>query len=112
MLFDFFIKASLDLRILDDSFNDQIAVLQLRQIVFEVSHSDERSKIGSEEGRGFGFLGGFEPRASDLVPIARLITRNNVEQQRRDSGIGEMRGELCAHSSGAEHSSFFDGYHG
>ena len=79
MLFNFFIKAALDFEILDDRFDDQIKVFQLQQIVFEVSQSDERSKIGSEEGCGFGFLCSLKPGASDLVSIVRLITWNNVE---------------------------------
>ena len=52
MLFDFFIKTSLDFEILYYSFNDQIAVFELGQIVFKVSYCDEGSAIGCEKGRG------------------------------------------------------------
>ena len=56
----------------DDRFDDQITVFQLQQIVFEVSHSDERSKIGSEEGCGFGFLCSLETRARYAISIRFL----------------------------------------
>ena len=59
MLLNFFEKAAFDFKILDDCFNDQVAVFQLRQVVFEVSDGDEGSAIGSKERRGFGFLRGF-----------------------------------------------------
>ena len=70
MLLNFFIKAALDLEVLDDSFDNQIAVFQLRQMVFEVSHSYEGSEVSSEEGSGFCFLRGLEAGASDGVAIS------------------------------------------
>jgi len=37
MLLDLFIQAALDLRILDDCFDDQIAVFEPGKIVFEIT---------------------------------------------------------------------------
>ena len=45
MLLDSFVQAAFDLRILDDGFDDQIAVFEFCQIVFEVPDGDERSAI-------------------------------------------------------------------
>ncbi len=73
MLFDFLVEAAFDVEILDDCFEDQVTVFELRQIVFKVSHRNESSAIGGEEGRGLGFPGGFEPGACDGVSILRGI---------------------------------------
>ena len=41
MLFDTFKKRALDVEVLDDGFNDQIAVFDLCEVVVEVSGRDE-----------------------------------------------------------------------
>ena len=51
LLLDLLVQAAFDFEVLDDCFDDQIAIFQLRQVVFKVSYADERSEIGSEEGR-------------------------------------------------------------
>ena len=40
-----FVQAAFDVGILDDGFDDQIAVFEFCQVVFEVADCDERCKI-------------------------------------------------------------------
>ena len=44
MLLDAFVQAAFDLEILDDGFDDQIAVFQLGEVVFEVTDRYERTQ--------------------------------------------------------------------
>src|SRR5438105_15602805 len=76
MLLDLFVQAAFDFEILDYRFDDQVAVFQFRQIVFEVSYGNQRSKIGSEEGGGFGFFRGFQSGAGDPAAILRSRFRS------------------------------------
>ena len=50
MLFDLLVEAAFDLEVLDDSFDDQVTVLQFRQVVIEITHGDQRRTVGSKEG--------------------------------------------------------------
>jgi len=56
MLLNFFVKAAFDFKILDDCFNDQVAVFQLREVVFEVSDGDEGSALGGKDAAGLAFF--------------------------------------------------------
>ena len=49
MLLDFFKQIALDVQVLDDGFDDQIAFFQPGQIVFEVTDSDEGRTLGGKE---------------------------------------------------------------
>ncbi len=69
MLFNLFVKLALDCQILDDGFDDQITVFQLRQVVFKVSYADERGEISSEERRGLGFFRRFKAGAGNAIAI-------------------------------------------
>ncbi len=75
------VEAAFDFEILDDGFDDQVAVFEFRQIVFKVSDSDERGAIGGKEGGGFGFPGGFKSGARDalrsLLRDGRLSTASS-----------------------------------
>ena len=111
MLFHFFIQAAFDVEVFDDSFDNQIAVFELRQIVFKVSDRDECSTLRSEEGRRFRFFCGFEPGASNLISIC-FVLRNDIEQERRNSRVSQVSGDLRPHRARAQDSSFFDLNHG
>ena len=41
MLFDSFIERAFDVEVLHDCFDDQVAVLDLREIVIKISYGDE-----------------------------------------------------------------------
>ena len=72
MLLDSFVKAPFDFQILDDRFDDQVAVFQFREIVFEVSDGDEGSEISDKKGGGLRFVRGLETRASNAIAIKFL----------------------------------------
>src|SRR5436190_21330565 len=69
VLLDFFVEAAFNVETLDDRFNDQIAVFESWQIVFEIPNCYEGSKIRGKECCGFGFLRGFQTGASYSVAI-------------------------------------------
>ena len=60
-------EPALDLKVLDDGLDDEVAVLYPRQVVVEVADGDERRGFGCEEGRGLRPLSGLKPRARDAV---------------------------------------------
>jgi hypothetical protein len=66
-------QLSLDVEILDDGLDDEIAVFQLRHVVIEVADRDEaRARRGEERG-GLGLLRGFESGARHAVAhLARV----------------------------------------
>ncbi len=41
-------------------------------------------------------------------PFGIALLRGKVEEQCRDAGVGEMRGDLRAHDAGAEHGGLAD----
>src|SRR6185436_2996806 len=109
MLLDFLVQSAFDVEVLDHGLDNEVTVFQLRQIVFKISERDEGSEIGSEKGGRFGFLCRFISGARNLVaidcggtsPTVREYSRtllsflgNDIEQERRDTCVGEMRGDL------------------
>ena len=72
MLLDLFVQAAFDVDAFDHGFDDQIAVFQFRQIVFEVSDRHEGSEISDKKGGGLRFVRGLETRASNAIAIKFL----------------------------------------
>ena len=56
MLFYSLVQLALDVQVFDDRFDDQIAVFQFGQVVFEVSNPDQRPASGVKKAAGFAFL--------------------------------------------------------
>ena len=59
MLLDFLVKAAFDVQVLDDCLDNQVALFQFRQVVFEVSNCDQRSQLRNEKRRRPRFLCSF-----------------------------------------------------
>ena len=66
-----------------------------RKAVVEAAGRDQLPGVGREERIGL-------ERARALQPLLGGVGRD-VEQQRRNAGVGEVRGNLGAHGAGAEH---------
>ena len=67
MLLDPLVEFAFDLQVFNHGLDDQIVILQLSKIIFEVSDSNQRSEVGREECRRLGFPGCFQPGASNAV---------------------------------------------
>ena len=76
MLLDSFVKVAFDFEVLDDCFDDQIAVFQFREIVFEVSDADERGVSGVKNAAGLAFFAASKPARA-----IRLRTSFGFERQ-------------------------------
>ena len=87
MLLDLLVQALFDFQVLDDRFDDQVAVFQTRQIVIEVPDAHQRSEVAGEEGGGPGFLCGFQSGAGDAVA-------NFLRFQRQSFGL-LIRGQFA-----------------
>ena len=87
-------KVLLDSEVFDDGLDDPVRMSEARQIV-EAGSRDQPPAVRREEGlRPHGFQ-----------PVQALARRvgGEVEERDRHTGVGQMRGELCAHRPGAQH---------
>ena len=68
------------------------------EIVIEIAGGDEAARIRERRKRaGRPFQRGFDAVAGGL--IARAVGKNEIEQQRRNLRVGEMRGNAGTHGS-------------
>jgi len=94
VLVDFLEQRTLHVELLDDRFHDPVGVLDLREIAVEAAGGNQLPRIGGEE--------------RIRLQLARAIESllggvgGDVEEQRRDSCVCEMSGDLRAHGAGAE----------
>jgi hypothetical protein len=88
------VERAFDGEIFGDGFDDPVAVFDLREVVIEAAGGDQAGGFGNEEGGGAAFQRGIEA-------IARGLGRD-VQQQRRNSGVGEMGGDAGTHGPGSE----------
>ena len=95
-------QAALDLQVLGHRFDDPVAVAQLRQVVFEVARRDQGRGGGREERARLLLQGVLDAGQRGGVPVG-LIGQNDIEQERRDAGVGEMGGNARPHGAGAQH---------
>ena len=84
----------LDVEPFDDRFDDPVDGRDGGEVVVEAARADERCASGVKNGSGLSW------RARGQ-PLARRVA-GDVEQQHRDAGVGEVRGNLRAHRAGAE----------
>ena len=96
-------KRSLDFKILCDRLDDPVAFGESGQVVLEVAGCDERSKAGLVKRCRFGFAKCLDCRKGEPVSSPGSVFRDHVQQEGRNSGVGQMRGDARAHGSGAEH---------
>ena len=86
-------SAALDVELLDDRLDNPVAVLDARELV-EAAGRDQFPGIRREEGIRL-------ERARALEPVPRGVGRD-VEQQRGNAGVGEVRCNLRAHRPRAQ----------
>ncbi len=107
--FDAAQQAALDVQILDHSFNDPVHISELLQIVFEVADGDQLREGRLEERGGLGLDRSLQSGGSDAVPYRAIgIRGNDVQQVRRNTGIGQVRGDAGTHGARAQDGNFLN----
>ena len=96
------IERLLDRQVLDHGFDDPVHLAERVQIVLQVARGDQTRGLAAHERRGIGFLHPLERALGERVAIVRPF-RHHVEQQDRDTGVGDLRRDAGAHHPGAEH---------
>ena len=82
---------------------------QLLQIVFEVADGDQPGQRRLEERRGLGFHRSFQSGGGDAVARGAVgVGRNDVEQIRGHTGVGQVRGDAGAHGARAQNGDFLN----
>ena len=94
--------------LLDDGFEDQVAVAQEREVVVEIAERDERGACDVHECGGARLLRAFETGLGGEVPVA--FGGGDVEQDDRDAGRRGERGDAAAHGSGADDAELRDAH--
>ena len=93
-------QVALDLQILGDRFDDPVAAAKSPRSSSKLP-GVIRLAASREEGAGLLLRGGLDPLQSRRVAV-RLIGQNDVEQERREAGIGEVGRDPRPHGSGAK----------
>ena len=110
-------QRALDVELLDDRFENPVALAQLLDVVFEIADRHATRARGRKECGRLRLRRALETRAREGVAVlarGRVALHlgaggwNDVEQQCRDSGVGEMRGERTPHHTRAQHSGALD----
>src|SRR4029077_11742410 len=106
-------ELALDFETFGDDFDNPIGFGDAGEIVFEIADGDFFGESRGEKRGGAGFFGGFETSADDFVAIGERgagleVGRDDVEEDARKTGIGEMRGDASAHGAGTEDDCFLD----
>ena len=102
-LFDLAQQAALDLEVFDDGFDDPVDIGELVEIVFEVADGDQARERWLEEGGGLGLHRGFETGGGDAIARGAVgVGRHDVEQIRRNTGVGQVCGDAGAHGARAQ----------
>ena len=114
-------QGALDVEIFGDGFEDPVSFGAKGEVVGEVAGRDETRGFGREEGCGARFFRGVESGRDNattdlwriesevfLLFLRREGRGSYVEQEARQAGVGEVRGDAGAHGTGAEHGYFFD----
>ena len=101
--FDLAQQAALDLQVFDDGFDDPVDLGELLEIVLKVADGDQARERGLEEGGGLRLHGSFQTGGGNAVARGTVgVGRNDVEQIRRNTGIGQVRGDAGAHGARAQ----------
>ena len=102
-LLDLAQQAALDLEIFDDGFDDPVDIGELVEIVLEVADGDQARERGLKESGGLGLDGGFQSGGGDAVARGAVgVGRHDVEQIRRNTGVGQVCGDAGAHGARAQ----------
>ena len=106
-------EIAFDFEIFGNDLDDPIGFGDAGEIVFKIADGDLFRESRREKCGGTGFFCGFEASANDFVAIGGRgagleVGRNDVEEDAREAGVGEMSGDASAHSASAENDSFLD----
>ena len=86
----------LEVELFDDGLDDPVRFRGVRDAVIERPGPDREPAVsGRKNGSGFGLAGAIEAGSGGVS--------GDVQQQHGEPGVGEVRGDLRAHRSGAEH---------
>ncbi len=103
---DLLVQVELPVHALGDRLDDQVAVLQLLEVLFVVGLLDQRGVFGHAERRGLELLQALDRLGDDAV--LRPFLGRQVEQHHRHLDVDQMGGDLRAHHAGAEHGDLAD----
>ena len=102
---DFFVKIKLPVHALGNRFDDQVAFLQLFQMLFVIGLANQHSIVRHTQGRGFELFQTVH-RAGDDTVLGPLLG-GQVKQDDRHLDIGQVRRNLRAHHPCAKNGDFF-----
>ena len=101
------VEVRLDRGVLDHGFDDPVHARELFQIVVDVAGGDQPGVLLVHEGGGIGLQHLFDGCAGNHAAVVAAsvldVLRDDVEQEDRDAGIGDMRRDAAAHHAGADH---------
>ena len=103
-------EAAFDFEILGDGFDDPVAIGDFIEVVFEVAGGDELGVFVDEESAGAEFDDAFDSLQRGGVAIG-LVGKNDIEEDGRNAGVGEVGGNPGAHGAGSEDGNFLNGSH-
>ena len=103
-------SVALDVEVFDHGFDDPVNLGQLRQVVFEVPDRDQAfASDGLKKAAGFDFTAASRPAAAMRLRAGPIgVGRNDVEQVRGNTGIGQVRGDAGSHGARAQDGDFLD----
>ena len=98
---DLAVQVELPIHALGDGLDDEVAILQLSEMLPVVRLADQRSVFGDAKR---GWLELFQPldRLGDDA-VLRPFPGGQVEQHDRDANVHQMGGDLRTHHAGTEH---------
>ena len=106
VLFDLVVQRFLDVDAFGDRLDDEVAVFELVRIVFEVGRMQEFDQRVVGQRRRLEFAQALNGAFDKIIAPAFLCRK--VEQPHRNAGGGQVRSDLRAHDTGAEHRGFSD----
>ena len=102
-------QLALDFEVLDDGLDDPVAFGEPLQVVVEVADGDQLGEVRFKECRRLGLARGVKPGGGEFVARGSVgIGRHDVEQVRRNSGVGQVCGDAGTHGSRAKDCDFLD----
>ena len=101
---DFFVEIALPIEPLGDRLDHEIAFGEAREVAAVIGGLDGRCAVlGCQRCR---LQLGETRDGFDDEPVGVAVFGGQVVQQRRDAGVGQVRGDLRTHHTGAENGGF------
>jgi hypothetical protein len=103
-------KAPLDVDVLDDRLDHEVAALEELDVVFEVADGDALGVVRVEERRGLCLERTLQPPRRELIPLGGVLLLliaeprgHDVEHHHVDSGVCKVRHDAAAHDARSDH---------